>query len=171
MTKRKKRWVLWIAVSATLVATTGIVDVTVRVHVRSEVKSAAAHATLVNIVQVTTLREVSDHVEEAIDGLNGLEALYMRVFCPSKDATKEQKLGEAQEFVDQQAMQMSIHVLSEPPWGLGWKIDSYRFEARWNGDPLARFRLNFAGQPVKVSPVRGSKYEEALKQRLERRSC
>ena len=171
MTKRKQRWIRWSTVCVTLVAVIGVADVTVRLLVRSGVKSTAAHELLVNDVRKTTLDKASRFIGEVIDDMEWWEAIYVDFNCGSIDAVREQKLREVRRFVNEQARELSIRVLSEPIWGLGWMIDDYRLEARWKRDRLATFGVNYSAKPVNMTHVRASKYEKTLRQKLKRKIC
>ena len=166
---RRGRWVLWIALA--VVGLIGVADVTVRALAHLAVKSTSARELLVTTVGTITLDEVAVQVGMAIDALKLLEKIYAMFFCGSPDETMEKKLREASGFVSEQARQLSVHVLRSPPFGLGWRVDGYRFEVKWSGTPLAIFSVNWALEPVNIRVVEDSAYRKALEQRLERKRC
>ena len=166
---RKGRWGLWIAVA--MVGLIGVADVTVRAFAHLAVKSTSARELLVRTVGKITLDEVAVHVGMAIDDLKLWEVIYAMFACGSAEKTTEKKLREASGFVREQARRFSVHVLRGPPFGLGWRVDGYRFRVKWSGTPLATFSVNWALEPVNIRVVEDSAYRKALEQRLERKRC
>lgn len=155
----RKRW--FVGASACLIlsiAAVGIVDAIWRSGVHSEAKTKWAHTVLIEKIKEKTLENVETGVEEKY------KDNFWAFICGTKTAVVNSKKEKALKFVKAEKDNFSLHVDSEPSWGLAFLNERYRFGAKWGEHLLATFRLNSRRDPVDFRYEEGRAiYDQAVR--------